>query len=114
MTDIAKAAGLAERTVQTTEIASGVTAETAERIRRVWVVLRHRPGPAPRSYPWLADLIAQYPIMQVADGAGVKVESVRRLTAGRPVSRPIARRVCAWAVLQRMTNKQLATARSAA
>lgn len=97
--EIARMAGLSERTVQDSELAQGVTAETEARIARVWAHLQGRPGPVLRSYPWLAEAIAGHPMTQVAAGAGVGYESVRRLVAGAPVKREVARQVCAWMVL---------------
>lgn len=107
--ELARRAGLSERTVQESELASGVTAETAERIRRVHAQLQGRPGPALRPYPWLADAISGYPMTQVAAGAGVGYESVRRLVAGGNVGRDVARRVCAWMVLTRQAGKRFAS-----
>lgn len=103
--EIARLAGLSERTVQLSELEQGVTAETEARIRRVWEHLQGRSGAALRPYPWLAEAIAGYPMTVVAAGAGVGYESVRRLAAGRPVGRDLARRVCAWMVLTRQASK---------
>lgn len=101
LTEIARRAGLSERTVQESELASGVSAVTEARILRVWLRLGDRPGPAVRPYPWLADMVATYPAEQVAAGAGVSVETIRRLLAGGAVGRETARAVCGWAVLER-------------
>lgn len=104
-TDVAKAAGVAEYTVQDHNMVSGVTFETSVAIDKVWRVLRHRVGPAPRAYPWLAVQLRPYTIRQVERGSGIKYESVRRLLAGRPVGRETARAICAWMVLQRLRDR---------
>src|SRR5665648_351988 len=69
LVDIAKVAGLSRVTVLESNLATGVTAETEARVHHAWRVLHRRPGPAPRTYPWLADLLASYPVGEVAAGA---------------------------------------------
>jgi len=108
LVDIAKIAGLSRVTLLESNLITGVTAETQARVHRAWLVLRRRPGPAPTTYPWLAELLAGYPVGQVAAGAGVDPQSVRRITIGRPVGRATARRVCAWAVLRRQATRTAA------
>jgi len=105
LVDIAKVAGLSRVTVLESNLATGVTAETEARVHHAWRVLHRRPGPAPRTYPWLADLLASYPVGEVAAGAGVDPQAVRRLSLGRPVGRATARRVCAWVVVRRQADK---------
>jgi len=108
LVDIARVAGLSRVTLLESNLITGVTAETQARVHRAWLVLRRRPGPAPTTYPWLAELVAGYPVGQVATGAGVDPQSVRRITIGRPVGRATARRVCAWAVLRRQATRTAA------
>jgi len=105
LVDIAKVAGLSRVTLLESNLITGVTAETQARVHHAWLVLRRRHGPAPRPYPWLAELLAGYPVGEVAAGAGVDPQAVRRLSLGRPVGRATARRVCAWAVVRRQADK---------
>lgn len=114
LTEIARVAGLSDRTVQEVELASGVTADTEERIHLAWLRLRWRSGPAPRPYPWLGELIGGYPMTEVAAGAGVGYEVVRRLVSGRPVKRDAARAVCRWLTLRRWADRNAMPGRLAA
>ena len=114
LVDIAKVARLSEVTLLESNLATGVTAETEARVHHAWRVLHRRHGPAPRPYPWLAELLAGYPVGEVAAGAGVDPQAVRRLSLGRPVGRATARRVCAWAVVRRQVDKVHDSVRAAA
>ena len=105
LVNIAKVAGLSWVTLLESNLITGVTAVTQTRVHHAWLVLHGRPGPAPSTYPWLADLVVGYPVGQVAAGAGVDPQSVRRITLGKPVGRITARRVCAWAVVRRQADK---------
>lgn len=112
LTEIARRAGLSERTVQESELAGGVSAVTEARILRVWTRLAGRAGPTVRPYPWLGELAATFAAEQVAAGASVAVETVQHLITGGAVGRQTARAVCSWVVLERQ-RRNLAGSRAA-